>query len=330
MLTTSSSRRRRHHVGADADAEHARAATVGCDRWAGRQHGLLDEPAVGDRERRSRTSASSARRHGRRSISTTSSSPAYTGGRSPTTTPNAVWWAAGGAARASIGGNPVASTTSRASTSPPSVSSRLPHSKCRTALASATRTSRPSAEVGAQGCVVDDTVRPLDDVAAVAVDDDARRDDGEAAVGHVGDVVAPRAVRRRPRLARPDDDDGRQTGACGTPRRAPGRPDRRRRRRRRGPDPSFRRALERGHPAELLDDVGAPVRRVERAVHGLDVDGDAPASPHDAEVVAGADRGAAISLRRLERVDPGVVAGRRLPRRRTRGSRAPRRRRPCR
>ena len=53
-------------------------------------------------------------------------------------------------------------------------------------------------------------------------------------------------------------------------------------------------ALERGHPAELLDDVGAGVGWVDRAVHRLDVDGDAAGLAPRTEVVAGVDE-AAIS-----------------------------------
>ena len=167
---------------------------------------------------------------------------------------------------------PRASTTMRASTSPSAVTTVLPHGMWR--IRSADRrddVDRRRPRWSRSALVVDDAVGPRDLVAAVAVHGDAVRARREAVVGQRRHVVAPRPVRGRPGSPGADDDDV-ETDARGPPRRAPGRPGRHRRRRRRGRSP----VVERGHPPELLDDVGAAVRRVERAVHGLDVDGDAP------------------------------------------------------
>ena len=87
--------------------------------------------------------------------------------------------------------------------------------------------------------------------------------------------------------------------------------------------------LDQRHPPELLDDIGRAVLRVEVAVHRVDVDGDA------AELAERAEVGARPDLARRSRGWPPTrrcprpAAGRRH-RRRTTGSRAPTRRRPCR
>ena len=78
-------------------------------------------------------------------------------------------------------------------------------------------------EVGAQGVVVEDPVGALDDVAPMAVDHHGRRCRREAARREVGDVVAPRAVRRRPRATLADDHDGDAGGSGGGGQCQPGR-----------------------------------------------------------------------------------------------------------
>ena len=120
-------------------------------------------------------------------------------GGSGTTTPNAVWATVVDALGPSAGGRPVASTTRRASTvRRPSTSTRLPQREVLDARDPADADVEPVGEVGAQRGVVDDGVGPRQVVVPVALDDGPRRDVAEAVVGEV-DLVAPHAVRRRPR-----------------------------------------------------------------------------------------------------------------------------------
>jgi hypothetical protein len=81
----------------------------------------------------------------------------------------------------------------------------------------------PGGEVGAQGVIVEDRVGPVEDVATVTVHDDRGRGRREAPLGQLGDVVAPRAVRRRPRAPVTDDDDGEPDTVDGGGERQPGR-----------------------------------------------------------------------------------------------------------
>ena len=172
-------------------------------------------------------------------------------------------------------------------------------------------------------------------VAAVAVHDDRRRDVAEAVIRQAGDVVTP-ARRTSPSTVVPapttTDAEPRPRHAAASA--SPAGPSPTMATSRSGPCARRHRfagsgALEGGHPPELLDDVGRAVVRVERAVHRLDVDGDAAGLAPRRRSRRRRRSSAAISRAASQASTPAswrAVASRR----RTRGSRGRRRCRPCR
>ena len=181
--------RRRQHLITDAGAEHA-AEQLELDRRARRQHRLLDEPSAGDRndvaERRTFATARRAQVHQHDVVAGVH--------RRPLADDDAVGrlvgcrWRRPSEHRREPGGLDHEAGVDVA---------RIGHDAAAPLGLADRRGVRPAnveavLEVSPQRGVVDDAVRPLDHVAAVAVDDDVRGDVGEAGVRQVGDVVAPR------------------------------------------------------------------------------------------------------------------------------------------
>ena len=226
MSTTSVRVRPRQDVAADADTE-AVGQLAGRHRRSSRQRRLLDEPAVAHRhdvaERRPAGAGERPQVHQHELVVGVGRWPLVDDRRR---TPSARRW------RARLGrgaaGSPAASTTIRASSVAVPVSNRLPHGRWCDRLSESDMDVdvRPPGARGGRRCR-----RCRTAARGRGGGDRGRRPPGdvdEAGIGHVVDVVTPRAVRRRPRRRRPDHHVARPAGRHAAP--APAPPDRRRRR----------------------------------------------------------------------------------------------------
>ena len=185
-------RRRR----ADAGGE-PRGEVVGRDRRAGGEHGLLDEPAVGDRHRVGERRRAAGEPAGRSQVHQGGQRGSTPTGGAATTTPNAVWAAIPRGRRAPGGVDDEAGVDVAVRRQQSAAPAHVPDP-----LGVGGADVDPGGEVGPQASSSKMPYGPLDDVAPVAVDHDGGRRRREAVRRQVRDVVAPRAVRRRPRADR--------------------------------------------------------------------------------------------------------------------------------